>query len=110
MGSQRKPVSFQVPMGCNMKILKSILWFQLKKVLTVNECSNILGFEASPKNYKIDFMLEKGIGQLNANLNLSLFLKTAQQPNPSLLDYKICRLIAEGGFSKVYLLRNNQTG
>jgi hypothetical protein len=35
MGAQRSPLTFNVPQGCNMKILKSIIWFNLKKVLTL---------------------------------------------------------------------------
>jgi len=27
-----------------------------------------------------------------------------------LLNYKICKLLSEGGFSKVYLMRNHQDG
>jgi hypothetical protein len=35
VGPQRAPFTLTVPKQCNMKILKSMLWFNLKKILTI---------------------------------------------------------------------------
>ena len=110
MGTQRVPLSIKVPSKCNMKILKSILWFHLKKVLTIKEYNNILGFETQPQDYLLDYKLENGLGMLTEPINLTLFLKDTRHGPTSLLHYKICKLVSEGGFSKVYLLRNHETG
>lgn len=57
MGAQRSPVTVQVPRPCNMKILKSIIWFHLKKIMTIAEYSQIVGFETTPTDYQRDYQL-----------------------------------------------------
>ena len=47
---------------------------------------------------------------MDRDINLSCFYKQGKYPLESLLNYKICKLISVGGFSKVYLLRNLTTG
>lgn len=62
LGAQRNSITLQVPQNCNMKILKSMLWFHLKKILTSSEYSQIVGFETIPEDYKKDYQLEQGVG------------------------------------------------
>lgn len=57
MGTQRTPITINVPKPCNMKILKSMLWFHLKKILTTIEYSQIIGFESMPTNFERDYQL-----------------------------------------------------
>lgn len=51
VGTQRSPITLYVPKHCNMKILKSMLWFHLKKILTLAEYNAIAGFETTPTFY-----------------------------------------------------------
>lgn len=42
----RQAMTLKVPARCNMKILKSMLLFHLKKTLPANELALIVGFES----------------------------------------------------------------
>lgn len=47
-----------------MKILKSILHYQLKNIMHSTYYSRVIGFETTPADYQIDYKLHLGIGEL----------------------------------------------
>jgi hypothetical protein len=53
----RKPMNMRVPPCCNMKILKSMVHFHLKKSLTPNEYALLIGLESDDANYELDYLL-----------------------------------------------------
>ncbi len=53
----RHPINIRVPPRCNMKILKSMVYFHLKKNLTPNEYSLLIGLESDDGNYELDYLL-----------------------------------------------------
>lgn len=74
------------------------------------EYGKVVGFETMPADYQTDYKLHLGIGELKHNLNLLCLNQPLKNQADSLLNYKICKLISIGGFSKVYLLRDLRTG
>lgn len=108
--NRHAPLFLHVPKGCNMKLLRSMLWFHLRKQLPAGELKLIVGFQTATGDYELDFRLENGLGELERAVELSCLVRAAGREGASLLNYKLCRLISTGGFSKVYLLRDLRSG
>jgi serine/threonine protein kinase len=87
-----------------------MLWFHLRKQLPSGELKLIVGFQTETGDYELDYRLENGLGELQTPLLLGCVVKIAAREGHSLLNYKLCKLISTGGFSKVYLLRDLRSG
>lgn len=71
------------------------------------ETGKVIGFESVDNNTLIDYKIAIGCGSLEQKLALNC-LRYVEEAG--LKRYKICKCLAIGGFSKVYLVRNLRDG